>query len=323
MSPLPQTTKPGAGHHANVQRKPSWVEQSSIPCRYYSDGASGDADFWYQTEEDLRNGLTYTDDINSQPSEDFFSKSHSLPPYGGLRMTVADGNAWCSLHDAGRMAGVPTTNITGCPTFSSVRGHPGYLKPDGIRNLCYQGIPDEGIRLEAIIPALVNARDGQRLSKWLLDKVIPDVYADFPKMADAAGTLVMDALRSFDRSGSQEAPTRRNEIIFYNETIGEFRAVRMGASFWFRLGDITNYLSVPPGAITLALGNERVITTAETSDRARNHHGTVPPQYLEFSACGRVLELLDPEEIFVNTLAPKISKFLMDLRSQSLASADG
>ena len=67
-------------------------------------------------------------------------REYDMGMYGSLRCALIGDEAWCSLNDAGRIAGVPIHSVTGwLGDWDVVRGQPGYLTPDGIRYLGAQG----------------------------------------------------------------------------------------------------------------------------------------------------------------------------------------
>lgn len=305
MTTSTQTNAPDTGLHTCIQPKPEWAKRSPTPCRYWSDEDSGEDGFWYDTKEDFRNGLSYFGDPRSMLSPDFQNKTFSLPPYGNLVTSVIDGQGWGLLGDLSRIVGIPTSEITGYIPYGSVRGEPGYLNPDGIRYLDLQNIIGRGIRLEAIIPTLMKGRDGKRFTGWLLNTVIPDVYADFPAMADSARELVSstEAVVS-DLLASPARSSRVDETRFYNDCYGEFRAVVIGSRLWFRLHDIAAYLSVSLETILLLLGNDRVIEVAKMGDHDSNYIPGVETQYVEYGTFRRLLKLSLMGTSHLDTITP-------------------
>lgn len=310
MTTSKQSADPDTEVRTAVPPKPVWVERSTTPCRYCSpddsDEDDGDDGFWYDTKEDFRNGLSYLGHPDSMLSPDFQNKTYSLPPYGEMHTTVIDGQAWCSLDDVGRFAGIQTCkSITGCAPNSSVRGYPGYLIPDGIRHLSPQNILGEGVRLEAIISHLMKARDGKRFTEWLVKTVIPDVYVDDPAMADAAREIVAaTAATASDRLDSPARSTRVDEVHLYDDCYGEFRTVIIGTRRWFRLDDIAAYLSVPLETICLLLGSDRVIDVGKMGDHDSSHVVGLHSQYVEYATFRKLLKLSHSGTSHIDSLAP-------------------
>ena len=111
----------------------------------------------YTRDDEFRH-YSYTEPLNAPDVR--CVRTYRFGTIGDLRVALVNGEAWCSLNDAGRIAGVPIHYITGPLREGEchIRGAPGYLDPDGVRYLAGQGIPDDGIRLEALVPVFMKAR---------------------------------------------------------------------------------------------------------------------------------------------------------------------
>ena len=218
--------------------------------------------FFYLTDEDYKNGMTHT----PWPAYERVSNRTDFDcgPYGILRAIVINGAPWCSLQDAGRLAGVPGHWITGWLSEEQlhVRGLPGYLKPDGIRWLQQEDIRDKGIRLEALVPHVIEHRHEDPRVLSMLADAIANIYDKHPPTSGGVtGIPCTDLWRRFDR------PHKTGQIyqrIHFDRFGGEFATVQIGTQLWFRLDDFSGFTYFDPAIISQIAGPARLLTIKDS-----------------------------------------------------------
>lgn len=267
---------------------PDWVLKEPHPhsCKY-----NDVHEFWYQTPEDYDRGMSYHPD---EPATGYWTatKVYRLAPYGELRLVHIGREVWCPLKDAGCLTGLPTTELTGLLREDEiyVRGVPGFLVPDGIRDLHHQGIDDLAIQVEALLaivensrlvytPSINAVRDGTRILRWLRMAVLPDVYLRSP----AADCAWSDPFDDF-------APGAQLHRI-YDPAVGEVRAVLLGTKVWIDVADISRATRSEATVIVQMAGKRRTVTIPNVDVIGASHDDAVAT-YVRFDAVKDFIEAM-------------------------------
>jgi hypothetical protein len=231
-------------------------------------------------------------------------KTYSFGPYGTLRATLIGDKAWCSLTDAGRIAGLPTHEITGFlyEEDEHVRGEPLYLNPDGVRLLYAQGIDGRGIRLEALAPYFRAARGGSLLEKHLIKRVIPDIYA---------GSDSLITWKPLRRPRAHQWRLHR----FYDTWVGECRVIIIGTRAWVNAGDIGRWSILAKEVFIEIAGSSRTLTI-ENSDIAEAEETEGSEIYIRFDAVASVFKAMDKRYCGTEELDHWISKKILSRENQ-------
>jgi hypothetical protein len=81
-------------------------------------------------------------------------------PYHKLTVVHTGDALWCDLNGAGAISGQPIWALTGClkDDEEHTKGAPGYLNPDGIKDLGEYGVCDDGIHFEALVAVVKRTR---------------------------------------------------------------------------------------------------------------------------------------------------------------------
>lgn len=235
--------------------------------------------------EDLARRESYED--CTRPTIPEF-RTYSFDPYETLRTVLITGEAWCSLHDAGAIAGIPVHEITGIYTEwgEHVRGAPHFLDPDGIRCLDAHGIDDNGVRVEALVRYFKEARGGSYLAEHLIEKVIHDVYAKKPKKADRDGLIRWKPQR-------QAKAYKWCQHRFYDVWEGEYRVLIIGTRAWVAAGDISQRLGLPVDIIVKIAGQSRALKIPN-SDIAGVEEAEGVESYIRFDAVTGLFNAMGP-----------------------------
>ena len=227
------------------------------------------------------------DSYNHGPDPDAMAKhpirTYSFGQYGALPVVLINGEAWCQLKAAGKIAGVPTRDITGCLSDceAHIRGTPGYLKPDGICHLGVIGIPGDGIRLEALARTFMETRGGRYLTERLIGEVLPDVYSGKPALAVDSGTGTEPGA----------APIEFRVMRYYESFVGEFRATVIGTQVWFNITDLDRYVRLGEKVIVRLAGGPRVVSIPN-KDVIDADDGSGEHRYVLFEAFKKILRSL-------------------------------
>ncbi len=257
---------PGLPHHDftwfddchDQESIPEWMMKMPDKGTCRQDETHG---FWYETEEDHENGLSQA----CHPGwEQHPSRTYRFGGLGCLGVTLMDGKAWCSLDDAGRLTGLSTHEITGWLPEDEihVRGLPGHLDPDGYRIIYQKPIMGYAIRLEALLPVVVNVRGGRQLKEWLLQTVLPDIYSDSgPSEAELEP---VDGHSTMEEEDVPAPPGMIRQYVYYRLYWGELRAIRLGLHVWLAVDDVSGYISLDQKVIVKLAGERRVTKVSNT-----------------------------------------------------------
>ncbi len=229
-------------------------------------------------------------------------KSYSFGNFGNLRTIAIDGQHWCSLNDAGQLAGLPVWAITG--TFPDgrqhIRGLRDHLSPDGIRDLGSSGIPDIGIRLEALAPIFLKARGAHKLT-CRIASIIAGVYAGVPVQGGSVDDVPW--------------PNTIRQHRYYGPREGEFRMIIIGTQVWINLADVSRFTVLAEPVITTIAGSSRTVAIPNSAlSNADNSGGS--ETYVRFDAVGKLLQATEFGGRTVESLEQWISQDLITPANQ-------
>jgi hypothetical protein len=247
-------TQPSILDRFNKHDIPPWVRGVKDLSRLNYDD---EHQFFYETPADHAQGLTMSA-ADVEPESVRNRVDYDFGPYGQLSAVVIGDEAWCGLHGAGSIAGLRDWDLTGhLPEgMIHVRGAPGCLSPDGFRDLKGQGIPDFGIRLEALVPYVKERRRDDPRVLRMVQRAISEIYRDdqtigrvaSPPVVDLWGTVVRPLVRS-------RIPLHR----LYNSTTGEIRAVVIGTQVWILAHDVANSILLDINVVLRMAGEARTL----------------------------------------------------------------
>ncbi len=233
---------------------PQWVEDlaDKSTVKYDVNG-----EFFHATKDDYKCGKS--NDRNSAKEPHSRRTDYDLGPYGTLPALIIDGCAWCSLKDAGSIAGVSCHQITGFlypEEQTHVRGVPGHLKPDGIRWLGHQGIPDNGIRLEALVKHVEESRSDDPRVAAMLQCALVNIY---DKNHDSPASLEIPCIDLWRPYARPMAVGQIPQHVHYDSWEGEYLVVWIGTQLWFRVEDISYCTHFSPAVVMQMAGKERTL----------------------------------------------------------------
>ena len=256
------------------------------------------------------------EDLACRESYDYCTKptipdfrTYSFDPYGMLRVVLINGEGWCSLTEAGRIAGIPVHEITGIYNDGGhVRGAPHFLDPDGMRCLEHQSIDDNGIRVEALVPYFKKARGGAFLTERLVKNVISDIYAKKPKKADRDGLIRWKPRR---RPRSHQWQVHR----FYDTWVGECRVIIIGTHAWVNAADIGKWHNLSKKVFTKIAGSSRKLKITN-SDIVEVEEAEGAESYIRYDVVASVFKALGRRYCGAEELDHWIQKNLLSPKNQ-------
>ena len=277
--------------------------------KWYNDSSDTDphSTTYCRNWEDLARRESY-DDCSDAAIPVF--RTYSFDPYGKLRVVLINGEGWCSLTDAGRIAGIPVHEITGIYNEGGahVRGAPHFLAPDGMRCLDAQGIDDEGVRLEALVPYFKKARGGSFLAEHHVSNVILDIYAKNPKKADHDGLIRWKPRR---RPRSHQWQVYR----FYDTCVGECRVIIIGTHAWVNAADIGKWHNLSKKVFTKIAGSSRKLKITN-SDIVEVEEAEGAESYIRYDVVASVFKALGRRYCGAEELDHWIQKNLLSPKNQ-------
>lgn len=258
--------------------------------------------------EDVARRDSYED--YSNPETPAF-RTYQFGPFGSLRAVRIGDEAWCSLRDGGRLAGIPTHHITGFlnEEDSHVRGEPHQLNPDGIRYLWGHGIQDHGIRLEALAPYLRDARGGSLLEKHLLKRVIQDIYEKKSLLAADRDSFIRWKPRRRPRSHRWQVQR------FYDTWVGECGVIIIGTWAWVNAADIGKWHSLSKEVFTKIAGSSRTLKIAN-SDISEVEEAEGAESYVRYDVVASVFKAMGKRYCGTEELNHWISKNILTPENQ-------
>lgn len=266
--------------------------------------------FWYETDDDYQNGLSYRDrhrwygDEESQDAVFITFRHHA---FGSLRVEMVGGIAWCLLDDAAELTGHPTQNIVGWwedEDGNHVRGISGVLKPNGIRWLGGDGSGGYGIRLDALVhfAEVRRVHGGRHLTKWLKQDVIQGLTDHPEKTADYASEAAVAPMASAGQVRLDK---------FFNPSDGGFHTVRLGTNTWVAVDDISRATGHPKKVITRIAGRGRTVSIPNSAiSNAVDSRGT--GVYIRFDAVAKLIQASEYLPSWGHWLEMKMLTTLLD-----------
>lgn len=264
---------------------------------------------FYETQTDLDRAWTFVETAQ-KPASDCKNVDYDFGIYGILHVALVGDEAWCSLNQAGSIAGIPCMDIPGCSVEydNIVRGAPGCLNPDGICFLSSQGICDVGIRLEALTAHVRATRAADPSVAGMLSRAILDVYGrDWPATGTESTPVVnLCGSVSDGPEGGQIAHRR-----FYDPAEGEVRAVLLGTQVWLLAADVASRTGFDEDVLLKIAGDER---TLWIPDGKVHRHRTLAREdgYIRFDVIEKFSEALASPLSILEDLSAWVENDLLD-----------
>lgn len=223
---------------------PEWVDVIKDNTCYYQTTEI----FWYQTEDDYQNGMS-----NCQCYEDTEAvrRTYTIGRYGDLPIMLIGEEAWVAIGEIASLIGCSNLQITGYISEDeySVRGEPGHLVPDGIRNI-YPHTCGGAIRLEAAIRCCELNNVRAEIINYLQCEVLPAVYA---------GRELNDSLMIRIDPGSVVSSVKINVGRNFDECYGAVLGFRYGSHMWLQLLGLSMRTVCAPEFIAKIAGKGRLL----------------------------------------------------------------